>query len=133
MLLVVPIRSALWLVSALRVHAYLRFNHAERDSSLAQIASSESPEERALALFGGAVGECVGHHIALRFHLDPVIADSGGGVHGLFHIPFFQDPLGLLRIVGPDAGEKVRLQLQLHQVAIILGFTNPPAQALQLR
>jgi hypothetical protein len=45
------------------------------------------------------------------FHLDAVVADRGGGVDGLIDVPFLEDALRLLRVVGPDPREEIGLQL----------------------
>src|SRR5580700_1080859 len=50
------------------------------------LAAIEAVGEPALALFRGAVGEGVGHHIALRLLLQPVVADRGRGLQGLVDV-----------------------------------------------
>src|SRR6202521_1671321 len=76
-------------------------------------AALEPVVEPAHALLRGAVGEGVGHDLALAALLQAIIADRRGGlqcgfnVAGLDQIPF------LLRLVGPYAGQAVGLQRDL--------------------
>ena len=56
------------------------------------------------------MGERVGHDITLAFALQPVVADRAGGVQALFDVAFFQGIALAMRVVGPYAGEAVRLQ-----------------------
>ena len=46
----------------------------------------EAGHEPALALLRGAVGEAVGHHVALRLPLQRVVADRGGGAQRGFDV-----------------------------------------------
>src|SRR5262245_291685 len=69
--------------------------------------------EPAHALLGGTVGERVGNDVALRLPLQPVVADRRGGLERGFDVAGLDELPALLRAVGPDAGETIRLQLDL--------------------
>ena len=46
--------------------------------------------------------------------LEGVVADLGGGVHGLLDVALLQDLPGAVRVVAPHAGQAVGLQLDAH-------------------
>ena len=58
------------------------------------------------------MGERVGDDVALCFLLQVVVADGGGGAKGRFQVAVLEDVLHLLRVVGPDAGVEVGLELE---------------------
>src|ERR1700730_1525008 len=70
--------------------------------------------EPAHALLGGTVGECVGNDVALRLPLQAVVADRCGGFQRGFDVALLDQLPALLGTVGPDPGEAVGLQLDLH-------------------
>src|SRR5262249_8846328 len=65
--------------------------------------------EPARALLRGAVGESVGHHIALSLPLQPVVADGRCGLHRRLHVARFDEVPRFLRVVRPHAGKAVGL------------------------
>src|SRR5580692_8385881 len=78
------------------------------------LAAIEAGLEPALALLGGAVGEGVGHDIALHLLLQPVVADRGRGLQGLIDVAGVEEMVLLLGTVRPYAGETIGLQLDAH-------------------
>src|SRR5580700_2310902 len=78
------------------------------------LAAIEAGLEPALALFRGAVGEGVGHDVALHLFLQPVVADRGRGLQGLVDVAGVEEIVLLLGAVRPHAGEAVGLQLDAH-------------------
>src|SRR5580700_4417355 len=78
------------------------------------LAAVEAGLEPALALFRGAVGEGVGHDVALHLLLQPVVADRGCGLQRLIDIARIEEVAFLLGAIGPNAGEAVGLQLDAH-------------------
>src|SRR5258708_26255751 len=75
------------------------------------LAAIEAGLEPALALFRRAVGEGVGHDVALHLFLQPVVADRGCGLQSLVDVARVEEVAFFLSAVGPDAGEAVGLQL----------------------
>src|SRR5690606_23631347 len=82
-----------------------------------RLATLEALREPALALRGAAMREALGHHIALRLLLDHVVTDRGRGRQCIPHV-LFSEPVA--RIVGPHAGETVRLQFHAHLQRVLL-------------
>ncbi len=80
--------------------------------------AGEAGLEPARALRRGAVGERIGHHIAVRQLLQPVVTHGLGRVDGLFHIARLQHLALVLRVIGPDPGVAIGLQLQPHQQGV---------------
>src|SRR3984957_14031823 len=78
------------------------------------LAAVKAAGEPALALFRRAVGEGVGHDIALHLLLQPVVADRGRGLQGLVDVAGIEEMVLLLGAVRPDAGETIGLQLDAH-------------------
>src|ERR1700719_829590 len=78
------------------------------------LAAIEPRLEPALALLGRAVGEGIGHDIALHLFLQPVVADRGGGLQRLVDVARLKEVVLLLGAVRPHAGEAVGLQLDSH-------------------
>jgi len=68
------------------------------------------------------VCERIGHHDALSPSLYRVIADRGRGSDGLFGITRFDQSLRL-RVMGPDTGVAVGLQLKCNRQPIALTST----------
>src|SRR5262249_10178095 len=92
-------------------------------------AAAQAGHEPALALLGRAMGEAVGHHVALRTPLQRVVADRRRRAHGGFDVALFDEgrfalaAQGLVLFTGPDAGETVGLQLDPHLDLIGVGPT----------
>src|SRR6266516_5685874 len=61
--------------------------------------------EPAHALLGRAVGERVGHDIALRLPLQAVVADRRRGLERRFDVALLDEFPALLRTIGPNPGE----------------------------
>src|SRR5580700_12053641 len=78
------------------------------------LAAIEAVLEPALALFRRAVGERVGHDIALHLFLQPVVADRGCGLQRLVDVARIEEVAFFLSAIGPDAGEAIGLQLDAH-------------------
>src|ERR1700675_1214928 len=78
------------------------------------LAAIEAGLEPALALFRGAVGEGIGHDVALHLFLQAVVADRSRGLQRLVDVARFEELVLLLGAVGPDPGEAVGLQLDAH-------------------
>src|SRR5689334_21655037 len=76
--------------------------------------------EPLLALLRGAVGPGLLVHLARRLLLKPVVAYCLGGIEALGDVGVRHgfDVAGLDRVVSPDAGEAVRLQLRAHAGAV---------------
>src|SRR3546814_64420 len=87
----------------------------------ARVQAAPEPEG---ALLGRAVGEGVRRDIAAGPHLETVVADRARRVQRLLHVAGLQHP-SRFRVVRPDAGEAVRLQLLHHGKGVPLGL--PPA------
>ncbi len=83
------------------------------------LARLQASVEPALALRGGAVGERVRYHVALRPALQRVVADRRGGAQRSLDVARVNERRLALRAQGrvlavsPDAGEAVGLQLDL--------------------
>src|ERR1700731_2929810 len=78
------------------------------------LAAVEAVGEPALALLRRAVGEGVGHDVALHLLLQPVVADRGRGLQGLVDVAGIEEMMLLLGAVRPYAGETIGLQLDTH-------------------
>ncbi len=63
--------------------------------------------------------ERVRHHPALTLLLQIIVADGGSGVERFLKITDFEPVMALLRVVGPDTGEAVGLQLLANQQATV--------------
>src|SRR5690606_34141542 len=79
------------------------------------VAGVEAGPEPLLALGGGAVGEALRHHIALRLLLQRVVADRAGGIERLFDVARFEHLTLRVGMMRPDTGETVGLQFDLHR------------------
>ncbi len=77
------------------------------------------------------MGEAFRYHAALGGALKPVVADRGGGVQPFLDVALFQDVARVLRLVRPDAGQAVGLQLDAHLQRVALGLVQPPLQLLR--
>src|SRR4051794_31987254 len=82
--------------------------------ALASAASPVAGREPLLPLGGGAVRPAVAVDAPAELALDPVVADRGRRVEAVRDVGGGDalDEAGLDRVVGPDPGVAVRLQLQ---------------------
>src|SRR5215208_1981479 len=90
-------------------------------------ALREAGHEPALALLRRAVGEGVRHHAALRTPLQSVVADRGCRLQRGVDVARLEEAVLLFSVVGPHAGEAVRLQFDAH-----LDLVGPPPRAWRL-
>jgi hypothetical protein len=72
--------------------------------------------EPVLALCTCAVGKTLGHHGATTGALQGIVADFGGGIHGLVHIAVLQDLARTLCVVGLHARQAVGMHQALGKV-----------------
>src|SRR5512139_3221959 len=100
--------------------------------ALGEAAAGVAALEPALALRTAAVGEAVGHDLALAAPLQRVVADLRGGVHRLFQVALLEPVLAALRVVRPHAGETVGLQLDANGDGVHLRLADTPAHAFDL-
>ena len=63
------------------------------------------------------MGEGVRHHASLTLLLEAIITDCAGGIQGFFDIAGLQPFQTLLRMIGPDPGQAVGLQLLADRCA----------------
>src|SRR6266536_992906 len=89
--------------------------------------------EPAYALLGRAVGERVGHDIALRLPLQAVVADRRRGLERRFDVALLDEFPALLRTIGPNPGETVGLQLDLDLQVVGLDLAEGVLPLLHLR
>src|SRR5690606_2502265 len=80
--------------------------------------------EPADPLLRAAVGERLGHDDALGALHDVVVADGGGGLHGLLDVAGLEPALRLLGVVGPDAGEAVGLELEADRQLVVVALAQ---------
>src|SRR5690606_2337933 len=88
--------------------------------TLLEVARLEALPEPSHALFRRTVGKRVRGNIALRLHLQPVIANRACRADRFFKIARSQHILGLLCMVRPHAGKEIGLQLQAYRQFVIL-------------
>src|SRR4029077_18893209 len=74
-------------------------------------AGLQSIGEPAGALRRRAMGEAVGDDVATALLLQTVIADGGRGLQRSFHVARLDEFPFRLRVIGPNAGKAVGLQL----------------------
>src|SRR3954466_5255812 len=80
--------------------------------ALAEIAGLVSFSKPAGALLGSAVGEGIGHDIALGVALQRVVANSSRGPDRFIEVAGFNDVFDAIGVTGPDTGKEIGLQLQ---------------------
>ena len=98
------------------------------------LALFQADREPALALRRGAMGEGVGHDVAARLLLQAVVADRRRGLQGCFDVARLDRLPALVGMIGPDAGETVRLQFDPHLDAVGLRLAAGRAlRVLRLR
>src|SRR5438105_5336256 len=98
--------------------------------ALVDAAALQAALEPGDTLCAGAVGEALGHDRALRAALQGVVADLRRRVQRLFDVALLEDLARRLRVVTPDAGKAVGLQLQAHADGVLLRLAGAPAQVL---
>src|ERR1700689_1169218 len=86
------------------------------------VAALQARGQPLLAHCRGAVGEAVGHGVAARGGLQPVVADRRRGRHRLLDVAGLEDLPLLIGMVGPNAGEAVGLELDPDRQRIGLGL-----------
>src|SRR5437868_6978149 len=91
----------------------LKVSRSERVAGVDR-ALLEPDVEPATALRRRAVREAVGHDLSSSAALQRVVADRRRGLQRGFDVAWLEKIPFLLRLVGPDAGEAVGLQLDLH-------------------
>src|SRR5690606_3364790 len=83
--------------------------------ALAQVAALEAAAEPAHALLGAAVGEALRRDAALGLFLQAIVADRRGRRQRRFEVALLEDLAAAVRMMRPDAGEAVGLQLHAHR------------------
>src|SRR5262245_11282441 len=89
--------------------------------------------EPAHALLRGAVGKRVRYDVALAPTLQAIVANSGGGLHSCLDVARLDEPPLFLRVVSPDSGQAVRLQLHVNLELIGLDLIHTALRLLHLR
>src|SRR5579872_6057387 len=85
----------------------------------------EPGHEPALALFGAAVGERVGHHAPSGLPLQGIVADRSRGLQRSVDVALLEEVRTLLLFaIGPHAGETIGLQLDLDLQGVGFGLTR---------
>src|SRR6516164_3763313 len=100
--------------------------------ALVDVPRLEPRHEPAGALLRGAVGEGVGHHVALGLPLQPVVADGRGSLHRCLHVARFDEVPRFLRVMRPHAGKAIGLQLDPHLDLVGLDFVETLLHLLHL-
>ena len=83
-----------------------------------RIAVLEAQSKGLGSLRGRPVREGVRHHFASCRHLQPVITNSCGRVHGFVEVSFLDHVLRVLGLSRPNSGQTVCLQLDLYRLAV---------------
>src|SRR5437773_1787778 len=85
-----------------------------------RLSTLVADREPVLALGGRPVRPCLWIDLSLGLGLDPVISDSRRGVQRVGDVGLREsdDVARLGRVMGPDAGEAVRLKLRPHRSAL---------------
>ena len=78
------------------------------------------------------MGEGLRLHIALRFPLQGIIANSGGSAEASFDIAGFQNALRIMGTLGPWPGQAIRLQFNAHLQLIRGALIHTAVQAFHL-
>src|SRR5262245_23207583 len=79
-----------------------------------KLARLQSGHERLRALCRRAVRERVRNDVALAAPLQAIVSDCGCRQHGRPHLPCLAQPPLFFRVMRPDAGEAIGLQLDPH-------------------
>ena len=91
------------------------------------VAALQAGGQPLLALRRRAVGEAVGHGVAARGGLQPVVADRLGGRQRPLDVALFQDLPLVVGVVRPYPGKAVGLQLDPDRKRVGLGLARPAA------
>src|SRR4030066_628755 len=100
--------------------------------ALIDIPGLDAGPEPVGPLFGGTVGERIGNDKAPGPLLQAVVPDGAGRAERLLHVARFQDIPRLVRVIGPDSGQAVRLKLQPDREAVPLPLAHAGAVVLDL-
>src|SRR5690606_19410252 len=90
----------------------LEHRRAERVAGL-DVALLEAATEPADALLRRTVGEALRSDVAACAALQAVVADRARRRQRFFHVARFEDLTRAVGVIRPDAGEAVRLELEL--------------------
>jgi hypothetical protein len=85
---------------------------------LAKVSRSDTPLEPAHPLGGASVGKGVRGYVTTGFTLQAIVPNAAGGLQRLFHVTGFENMPRFLRVVGPDAGQAIRLQFHHHRQSV---------------
>src|SRR6202161_3044263 len=88
------------------------------------VAALQARGQPLLALCRRAVGEAVGHGVAARSGLQPVVADRRRGRHRLLDVARLENLPLLVGMVGPNAGKAVGLQFDPDRKRVGLGLAH---------
>src|SRR6516225_8063151 len=77
--------------------------------AIRNFARIETVQEPTLALRRSAVGEGIRDYIALRFSLQPIVPDGGGGLQRLIDVARVKEAVLLLGVIRPYAGKAIGL------------------------
>src|SRR5271163_5171672 len=103
--------------------ADLPWSIRERVAGL-DVAALQAGGQPLLPLRRRAVGEAVGHGVAARGGLQPVVADRGRGRHRLLDVARLENLPLLVGMVGPNAGKAVGLQFDPDRKRVGLGLAH---------
>lgn len=76
--------------------------------------------------------ERIRHDLARGLLLQAVVADGRRRVQRLLRVARFEDAPHPFRVMRPDAGEKVGLEIEPHRQAVGLRLAQPDALAVDL-
>src|SRR5262245_1281247 len=97
------------------------------------LARLQAGHERLRALCRRAVRERVRNHVALAAALQAIVSDGGRCLHGRLDVAGLDQPPLLLRVVRPDPGKAVGLQLDPHLELIGVGLVHGALHRLHPR
>src|SRR5690606_25228618 len=100
--------------------------------ALLDLAALGAGTEPANPLLRAAMGEGLRHDDALGALHDVVVAHCRRGAHGLLDVARLEPAPRLLRMVGPDAGEAVGLQLEAYRELVVVALVQLPARLVHL-
>jgi len=78
--------------------------------ALAYVAGLQPAFEPAHALGRASVGEGIRRHVSPGLSLEPVVANSACRIESFLDVTLLEDVAGLVGMIGPDAGQTIRLQ-----------------------
>src|SRR5688572_24864414 len=88
------------------------------------VARTQARREPALPIGRGAVRERVGRHRTPGAALQSVVANGSRRGQAFFDVAGLEHAHGLIRVIGPDAGEAVGLQLHRDLQTVGTGFVR---------